>query len=162
GGRMAFDVQGYLRSLTRFGMKPGLQRIKAILGRLGHPEAAFPAVHIGGTNGKGSTAAMTAAILQRAGYRVGLYTSPHLIAYNERIRVDGRPISDEALEAVFEEVAAAADAVREELGSDPTEFEVGTAAAFLHRSEERRVGKECRARRWAGAARKKMDGIVRK
>ncbi|MFS8573342.1 MAG: bifunctional folylpolyglutamate synthase/dihydrofolate synthase, partial [Clostridia bacterium] len=70
---MAFDVQGYLRSLTRFGMKPGLQRIKAILGRLGHPEAAFPAVHIGGTNGKGSTAAMTAAILQRAGYRVGLY-----------------------------------------------------------------------------------------
>lgn len=129
---MAFDVQGYLRSLTRFGMKPGLQRIKAILGRLGQPEAAFPAVHIGGTNGKGSTAAMTAAILQRAGYRVGLYTSPHLIAYNERIRVDGRPISDEALEAVFEEVAAAADAVREELGSDPTEFEVGTAAAFLH------------------------------
>ena len=129
---MAFNVQRYLRSLDRFGMKPGLERIKAILGRLGHPEAAFPAVHIGGTNGKGSTASMTASILRRAGYRVGLYTSPHLVAYNERIQVDGRPILDEELAAVFEEVAAAASRVSRELGSDPTEFEVGTAAAFLH------------------------------
>lgn len=129
---MAFDVSAYLRSLSRFGMKPGLERIQAILSRLGNPEAAFPAVHIGGTNGKGSTAAMTASILRQAGYRVGLFTSPHLIAYNERIQVDGSPISDEELEAVFEEVAAAAGAVQRELGSDPTEFEVGTAAAFLH------------------------------
>lgn len=129
---MAFDVQAYLRSLTRFGMKPGLERITAILGRLGHPEAAFPAVHIGGTNGKGSTAAMTASMLQAAGYRVGLFTSPHLMTYHERIRVDGGLISDADLQAVMEEVAAAADAVKEELGADPTEFEVGTAAAFLH------------------------------
>ena len=73
---LAFDVQGYLKSLDRFGIKPGLERIHALLDRLGNPEAAFPAVHIGGTNGKGSTAAVTASILRQAGYRVGLYTSP--------------------------------------------------------------------------------------
>ena len=102
---MAFDVQGYLRSLKRFGMKPGLERIHAILGRLGNPEAAFPAVHIGGTNGKGSVAATTASILRAAGYRVGMFTSPHLIHYHERIRVDGQPIPDEALQRIFAQVA---------------------------------------------------------
>ena len=129
---MSFDVQAYLRSLSRFGIKPGLDRIRAILARLGDPQRRFPAVHIGGTNGKGSTAAITAAVLSRAGYRVGLYTSPHLVRYNERIRVDGAAISDEELSAIFAEVAQAAAAVRERLGSDPTEFEVGTAAAFLY------------------------------
>ena len=132
---MGFDVQGYLRSLKRFGMKPGLERIQAILGRLGNPEAAFPAVHIAGTNGKGSVAATTASILRAAGYRVGMFTSPHLIQYHERIQVDGEPIPDEALQRIFERVAGAAAAVRDELGSDPTEFEVGTAAAFLYFQE---------------------------
>ena len=103
---MAFDVQGYLESLNRFGLKPGLERIQRCLDRLGHPEEAFPAVHVGGTNGKGSIAAMTASILRQAGYRVGLFTSPHLSRYHERIQVDGRPIPDAELQAVFEEVAA--------------------------------------------------------
>ena len=132
---MGFDVQGYLRSLKRFGMKPGLERIHAILGRLGNPEAAFPAVHIAGTNGKGSVAATTASILRAAGYRVGMFTSPHLIHYHERIQVDGQPIPDEALQRIFAQVAGAAAAVRDELGSDPTEFEVGTAAAFMYFQE---------------------------
>lgn len=129
---MAFDVQGYLKSLDRFGLKPGLERIRALLDRLGRPEESFPAVHVGGTNGKGSISAVTDSILRRAGYRVGLFTSPHLVRYHERIRVDGRPIADAELQAVFEEVAAAASEVRAQLSSDPTEFEVGTAAAFLY------------------------------
>lgn len=129
---MGFDVQGYLKSLDRFGVKPGLERIRTLLGRLGSPEAAFPAVHIAGTNGKGSIAATTASILRAAGYRVGLFTSPHLVRYHERIQVDGEPISDDALQGIFGRVAQAARAVRDEVGSDPTEFEVGTAAAFLH------------------------------
>ena len=69
---MSFDVQAYLHSLSRFGMKPGLERIRALLRRLGDPQMAFPAVHVAGTNGKGSIASMTASVLTQAGYRVGL------------------------------------------------------------------------------------------
>lgn len=134
---MPFDVRGYLNSLQRFGMKPGLERIAAILARLGHPERSFPAVHIGGTNGKGSTASLTAAMLQEAGYRVGLYTSPHLVRYNERIRIGGEPIDDQSLEEAFAEVAAAAGEAARALNEAPTEFEVGTAAAFLHFARRR-------------------------
>jgi dihydrofolate synthase/folylpolyglutamate synthase len=81
----------------RAGMRLGLERIEALLAALGHPEAGLPVVHVGGTNGKGSVAALTAAILQAAGLRTGLYTSPHLLDVTERIRVDGAPVSREAL-----------------------------------------------------------------
>lgn len=134
---MPFDVRGYLDSLQRFGMKPGLERITAILERLGHPERAFPAIHVGGTNGKGSISSMAAQVLKEAGYTVGLYTSPHLVRYNERIRIGGEPIDDAALEELFEEVAAAAEDAARALGERPTEFEVGTAAAFLHFARRR-------------------------
>ena len=134
---MRFDVRGYLDSLQRFGMKPGLDRITAILDRLGHPERSFPAIHIGGTNGKGSMASIAAEVLKEAGYTVGLYTSPHLVRYNERIRIGGEPIDDRSLEEVFAEVAEAAEAVAQALGEVPTEFEVGTAAAFLHFARRR-------------------------
>lgn len=133
---MAFDVQGYLESLNRFGLKPGLDRIRALLERLSHPEEAFPAIHVGGTNGKGSIASVTTSILRQAGYRVGLFTSPHLSRYHERIQVDGRPIPDADLQSVFEEVAAAAEPVRARY-TDPTEFEVGTAAALLYFKQRR-------------------------
>src|SRR5919199_1573562 len=83
-----------LYSLQKHGIKLGLETITALLTRLGNPQKRFIAFHIGGTNGKGSTAAMAAAILQYAGYRVGLYTSPHLIDFRERIQVDGLPISE--------------------------------------------------------------------
>ena len=79
----------YLYSLQKHGIKLGLETMAALIGRLGMPQARYRTLHIAGTNGKGSTAAMTAAILQKAGYRVGLYTSPHLIRANERIRIDG-------------------------------------------------------------------------
>lgn len=129
---MTFDVRGYLSSLSRFGLKPGLERIRGLLHETGDPQDAFVSVHIGGTNGKGSIAATTASIFAAAGYRVGLYTSPHLIRYNERITVGGVEITDEELAALMEEVAAAAERVKAASGSDPTEFEVGTAVAFLY------------------------------
>ena len=84
----------YLYNLQKHGIKLGLETMTALIGRLGQPDARYRILHIAGTNGKGSTAAMTAAMLQAAGYRVGLYTSPHLVEFSERIRVDGRMISE--------------------------------------------------------------------
>ena len=109
-----------------------LQNISVLAERLGHPERAFPTVHIAGTNGKGSTAAMLASILQAASLRTGLYTSPHLIRINERIRVDGAEIAD----ADFAETFTRLHAVIEELlangrlAAHPTYFECVTAMAF--------------------------------
>lgn len=125
----------YLDKLGRLGTKPGLERIAELLRRLGDPQRRFRSVHIAGSNGKGSTAAYLAAALQYAGLRVGLFTSPHLERYNERIRVDGEPISDEALDALVERVRPLAAAVAESHGA-PTEFEVGTAIAFAHFASE--------------------------
>ncbi len=81
-----------LGALARFGMRPGLDAIAAVLDELGHPERAVPALHVAGTNGKGSTAAFAEAVLRAAGARVGLYTSPHLARFSERIRIDGAEI----------------------------------------------------------------------
>ena len=130
---MAFDYQAYLKSLKRFGEKPGLARIRRVLTHLADPHLAYPVVHVGGTNGKGSVVAMTASVLAAAGYRTGMFTKPHLVRYNERIRVNGEEIPDDALAALFEETAAAVERAKAELGADdPTEFEVGTAVMFLH------------------------------
>ena len=83
-----------------------LENITALAERLGHPERAFPSVHVAGTNGKGSTAAMLASILQSAGLRVGLYTSPHLLRINERIRLDDADIADADFADTFTRVHA--------------------------------------------------------
>ena len=85
----------YLYGLEKFGMIFGLTQVTRILEATGNPHQAIQSIHVGGTNGKGSTAAMMAAILQKEGYRVGLYTSPHLIHFTERIKVDGREIERE-------------------------------------------------------------------
>lgn len=84
----------YLYDLQLFGIKAGLNNISRLLDFAGHPERSYPVLHIAGTNGKGSTAAMLASILTASGYRTGLYTSPHLVRFNERIRIDGREICD--------------------------------------------------------------------
>ncbi len=113
------------------GIRPGLKVIRRLLDLMGHPENAFRAVHIAGTNGKGSVAVMIAAMLQRAGYHVGLYTSPHLCKFNERIRIDGECIGDEELADVLGFCESAAARVGSE--SDmrpPTFFEMSTAAAL--------------------------------
>ena len=84
----------FLYSLEKFGMIFGLTQVKKILEAIGSPDTSIPSIHIGGTNGKGSTAAMMASILQKEGYRVGLYTSPHLIRFTERIKVNGKEIEE--------------------------------------------------------------------
>lgn len=127
----------WLESLLRFGMKPGLERTRELLSRLGNPhQAGYRMVHIGGTNGKGSTAAMVAAGLQAAGNRVGLYTSPALERWNERIQIDGTPIADGTVAELVAEVRPAVEAMVREGHEQPTEFEVSTALAFLYYARE--------------------------
>lgn len=118
----------FIQATSWLGCQPGLTRITDLMHRLGDPQKKLRYIHITGTNGKGSTAAMLASILQEAGYKVGLFTSPHLRAYNERIRVDGTDISDEELCSVAEIVKPAVD----EMDSPPSEFERFTAMALVH------------------------------
>src|SRR4026208_1445148 len=99
----------YLYRLQKHGIKLGLETMKALMARLGMPQTKYHVLHIAGTNGKGSTAAMAAAMLQAAGYRVGLYTSPHLVEFSERIRVDGRMISEADIGRFTEVVQKAAE-----------------------------------------------------
>ena len=91
-----------LRGGEHAGMRQGLERIEGLLDALGRPEQRYRLIQVGGTNGKGSVSAMLASILNSAGYRVGLYTSPHLVSFRERIRVDGEPIPDFALPRLTE------------------------------------------------------------
>ena len=121
----------YFESLGKFGIQLGLARIEALLERLGHPERRFRSVHVTGTNGKGSTTAMIAAILNEAGIRTGMYTSPHLIDYPERLQLCGSDISRQAFADVIDRTKAAADAMIADGLESPTEFEVLTAAAFF-------------------------------
>ncbi len=112
---------------------PGLARSRELLGLLGDPQKKLKFVHIAGTNGKGSTAAMLAAVLQSAGYRTGLYTSPHLLRFHERMRVNGEEIDDKSLITLTNTVRQAAAQMREM----PTGFEIMTAIAFLYFVQER-------------------------
>jgi dihydrofolate synthase/folylpolyglutamate synthase len=109
-----------------------LEHMRVFTEALGHPERAFPSVLIAGTNGKGSTAATLASILRSAGYKVGLYTSPHLIRINERIRVNGDPISDDLFASAYDHVHEIADRLVGEakLPWHPSFFETVTAIAF--------------------------------
>ena len=118
----------YIHSITWLGSKPGLERTRELLRRMGNPEKELKFIHIAGTNGKGSTAAMTASILQKAGYRVGLFTSPCIFKFNERIQINGEYISDEDLAAVTAFVKPLAAA----MDDHPTEFELVTAIGFEH------------------------------
>ncbi len=91
------QAEKFILSREFFGMKLGLQNITEFLESLGSPQNTYATVHIAGTNGKGSTAAMLAAVLREAGYRTGLFTSPHLVDFRERVRVDGRIVSRQAV-----------------------------------------------------------------
>jgi dihydrofolate synthase/folylpolyglutamate synthase len=120
----------YLYSLEKFGMIFGLNQVERILKAIGSPQKELQAIHIGGTNGKGSTAAMMSSILQREGYRVGLYTSPHLLRFTERIKINGEEIKEE-------EVAEWTGWMKERMeaaGIHPpfTFFDFTTAMAFLY------------------------------
>lgn len=122
------DYQNCLQTLyglRRFGIKLGLDTIRGMLEGLGNPQSRFQSVHLAGSNGKGSIASGLAAIMARAGYRVGLYTSPHLVRFNERFCINGRPVSDEMLLAAYEAVREVPSGER-----SPTFFEFATAMAF--------------------------------
>ena len=124
----------FLYGLQRHGIKPGLDRTQALLSALGDPQRTFPAIHVAGTNGKGSTAAMLAALLASQGYRVGLYTSPHLVDFSERIQVNGHAIPSAWLSELTECVRTAAGS---HLAEAPTFFEATTVVAFAYFAEMR-------------------------
>ena len=114
------------------GIKPGLAATRALLAALGNPEGGLAAVHVAGTNGKGSTCAMVAKGLESLGLPVGLTTSPHLVRFHERFQINGRPIGDEELGRHLAAVEEAAERVERESGLVPTFFECSLAIAFLH------------------------------
>lgn len=122
----ATEAIAYIHSVCWKGSIPGLGRTQTLLAKMGNPEKKLKFVHIAGTNGKGSTAAMTASILRKAGYRTGLYTSPYIYRFHERMQVDGQEISDEELAAVTEYVRPLAQSMEE----SPTEFELVSCIAF--------------------------------
>ena len=118
----------YIHSVKWRGSKPGLSRTRELLSSLGNPERSLKFVHIAGTNGKGSTAACISSILQNAGYKTGLYISPYVSRFNERMQIDGEHISDDELIALVEEVRPHAEA----MADLPTEFELITALAMKY------------------------------
>ncbi|MDT8316715.1 MAG: folylpolyglutamate synthase/dihydrofolate synthase family protein [bacterium] len=107
----------------------GLERMLQLMERLGNPHLNFRSVHIAGTNGKGSTAAFISTVLSKAGYKTGLYTSPHLEKFSERVKIDGAEISADEIDAISHEVKVAAEALT---AGEPTYFEFTTALAFLY------------------------------
>ena len=121
----------YIHSVNWTFCKPGLERITALCQALGNPQNKLRFIHVAGTNGKGSTSAMLATILQKAGYRTGLYTSPYIRTFCERIRVDGENIPEDKLAQLTEQIRPIADAMEDK----PTEFELITALAFAYFAE---------------------------
>lgn len=126
----------YIHSLGRFSGKAGLHRIRALCSALGDPQDKLKFVHLAGTNGKGSTACMLDSVLRAAGYRVGLYTSPYLVQFHERIRVNGAMIPDADLTRLSEQVAQACKGLTLPEGEHIGEFEFTTAVAFLYFAEQ--------------------------
>lgn len=128
------DPAAILSRLETLGIRLGLEKARGLLAALGDPQRRFPAVLVAGTNGKGSTSALLAAMARASGYRTGLYTSPHLETVEERLRIDGRAIEPARLEALLERIVEMAE---RETGTPPTYFEALTVAAFLWFAEER-------------------------
>lgn len=122
------DAMNFIYSTTWKGSVLGLERISELMLRLGGPQKKLRFVHIAGTNGKGSTAAMLAGVLGAAGYKTGLYTSPYVYKFNEMIQVGGAAVSDDELISLADEVRRAAA----EMDDAPTEYEIITALAFVH------------------------------
>lgn len=121
-------ARDFYKNLENRGIRPGLDRIREVMDRLGNPQESTPFIHVAGTNGKGSVALMTAHILTEAGYRTGLFRSPAVTTFEDQIQVDGRPISPRDLAACTEEIRRVAD----DMADPPTAFEALTALALLH------------------------------
>jgi dihydrofolate synthase / folylpolyglutamate synthase len=127
---VADDWEAYLDSLAAFGMRPGLERVEALLQALGRPQRTFRAIHVVGTNGKSSTTRYAEALLREHGVRSSAYLSPHITGWPERVVIDGAPVDTDAFGRAVEQVRAAVAALPTALG-DTTQFEVLTVAAFL-------------------------------
>ena len=121
----------YINGVSWLGTKPGLERVRVLLAGLGNPEKKLKFVHVAGTNGKGSICAYLASVLKKSGYKTGLFTSPYIARFNERMKINGREIGDGELAEIVEQVKPVADA----MDDHPTEFEMMAAAAFLWFSE---------------------------
>ncbi len=124
------NLEEMLHNAAWTGQTPGLERIAALLDRLDNPQNRLKFVHIAGTNGKGSTAAMISSVLTAAGYRTGLYTSPHLLRLNERFQIDGQEISNQDLNQILNQVIAVAGEIQ------PTEFDLMTALGLCYFAQE--------------------------
>ena len=117
------EALNYIHAVQWAGHKPGLTRTRTLLSALGDPHKQLRFIHVAGTNGKGSTCAMLASVLRAAGYKTGLYTSPYIFRFNERMQINGAPIPDDTLCALVEELRPLAD----RMADPPTEFELVTA-----------------------------------
>ena len=117
----------YINGVSWRTSKPGLERVTELLRRLGNPQAELRYVHVAGTNGKGSISAMLASVLKKAGLTVGLYTSPYVNRFNERMQINGKSIEDNEVAELVAEMKTHADA----MDDHPTEFEMMTAVAFM-------------------------------
>lgn len=127
----------YLRKLTKFGYNFGLERITELLRRFDNPHLKLQVIHIGGTNGKGSTAAMISSILKESDYRVGTFTSPHLSSYTERFCINGQRMPEQVVADLLNELRPHLESMVSNGYEHPTEFEVGTAMAFIYFHREK-------------------------
>ena len=121
------EALDYINGVSWLGSKPGLERVMELLERLGRPQDELKFIHIAGTNGKGSCAALLSSVMKCCGYKTGLFTSPYLFRFNERMQINGRQIEDEALADIVSRIKPQAEAMEQH----PTEFEMMTAAALL-------------------------------
>ncbi|MCY8505707.1 bifunctional folylpolyglutamate synthase/dihydrofolate synthase [Bacillus atrophaeus] len=126
------EAISWIHGRLKFGVRPGIERMKRLMKGLEHPEKKIRALHVAGTNGKGSTVAFIRSFLQEAGYSVGTFTSPFIITFNERISVNGSPISDGEWTMLVNEIKPLVDELDQTELGPPTEFEIITACAFLY------------------------------
>ena len=138
GGKLMTPTEAieYIHSRLTFGIHPGMERIKTLCAALGNPQDKLRFIHVAGTNGKGSTSTMISCMLSAAGYKTGLFTSPYVIDFRERLQIDGEMIPPDELAAVVERVKSACDKL-DKRGIVATEFETLTAAAFLWYKERK-------------------------
>jgi len=130
------EALGYIHGSYRFGSKLGLENIRKLLDKLGNPQEGLDVIHVAGTNGKGSTCAFLSSVLSEEGYRVGLYTSPYLEMFNERIQISGKPIENKRFADLTNRVKKKVEELISEGNAHPTEFEIVTAVAFCYFKEE--------------------------
>lgn len=133
------EALNWIHARLRLGIKPGLTRMEWMMERLDHPERRIKTIHIGGTNGKGSTVTFLRCILEEAGYTVGTFTSPFFEQFNERISINGKPISDQEMIELTNIIKPLADELEASEHGGPTEFEVITAMSFYYFAKQNPV-----------------------